>query len=589
MKDNGNDNERLPLIHKNDDDNPNNNDPTTTSPSSLLLPYGSTNATIGHTTDIASSIATTPAISSSHFEPPSSSTKATTSITTHNPSTQPPPQSSSATTSDYLQTYTAGEDPNRLAAMAKELGLERRRATRPPLRSVNYETKAKHFFRTTFGRIVFEEQEAETKHDFWETLAGVAGNVLEWYDFAVFGYFGDIIGLVFFPPSSSSDDDETTSTSNNASTTAAFLVFGGAFLMRPVGGLLLGYLGDVYGRRRALYVSIFLMAFPTFFMGCLPSYEKAGIISPILLVVIRALQGMSVGGQLMSSLVFTLENVPRESWGLYGSFVWATGNFGVLLGGLVGYAIRGNMTEDELVRYGWRIPFLSGVIVSFAGFYLRSAEEEEDGNSNGDGDRGGNVNVKGVESTEATDKEDKQSTTNPFATMLQPGNIRPLMAASMVPMIWSAGFYLSFVWMAIYMSTLTTTPVPHAFAINSATLFIGVCLLFPIAGWLSDKFGRRCIMSIGGTSLALLGPTLLRYIGNGNHPAMAFLAQLVLGVCLSFWGSPMGAWLTESFSPEARLTSVSLGYNMAHAIVGGSTPALATYLVDRVGTEAPGW
>lgn len=385
----------------------------------------------------------------------------------------------------------------------------------------------------------------------------------------VFGYFGDIIGRVFFPPNQS----------GNASTMESFMVFGGAFLMRPVGGLVLGYLGDVHGRRRALYISIFLMAFPTFFMGCLPSFEKVGYLSTVMLIIIRALQGMSVGGQLMSSLVFTLESVPRDRWGLYGSFVWATGNFGVLLGGLVGYAIRANLDDDQLVSYGWRIPFLSGVVVSFAGFYLRNAEEEED-------DDGDDADVTNEGEQEASKSK---ANNNPFSVVFEPGNLRPLMAASMVPMIWSAGFYLSFVWMAVYMSSLTDTPVPHAFAINSASLFIGVCLLFPIAGWLSDEYGRRLIMSIGGTSLAILGPTLLRFIGDGNNPVSAFLAQLFLGVCLSFWGSPMGAWLTESFEPEARLTSVSLGYNTAHAIVGGSTPALATFLVDAVGTEAPGW
>eukprot|EP00578_Thalassiosira_sp_NH16_P008078 CAMPEP_0181105266 /NCGR_PEP_ID=MMETSP1071-20121207/15890_1 /TAXON_ID=35127 /ORGANISM="Thalassiosira sp., Strain NH16" /LENGTH=330 /DNA_ID=CAMNT_0023188561 /DNA_START=18 /DNA_END=1010 /DNA_ORIENTATION=+ len=301
-----------------------------------------------------------------------------------------------------------------------------------------------------------------------------------------------------------------------------------------------------------------------------------------MLVLIRMLQGMSVGGQLMSSLVFTLENVPRERWGLYGSFVWATGNLGVLLGGLVGYAIRANLNEEQLLSYGWRIPFLSGVVVSFAGFYLRSAEEKDDV----DGD-GSDREAKDI--SERTDRRKESSNSNPLATLLGPDNIRPLLAASMVPMIWSAGFYLSFVWMAVYMSTLTDTPVPHAFAINSASLFIGVCLLFPIAGWLSDIYGRRLIMSIGGTALALGGPTLLRFIGDGSNPSGAFAAQLFLGVCLSFWGSPMGAWLTESFAPEARLTSVAVGYNIAHAIVGGSTPALATYLVDAVGTEAPGY
>jgi len=354
----------------------------------------------------------------------------------------------------------------------------------------------------------------------------------------------------------------------------------------------MGYIGDVYGRRRALYISIFLMAWPTFLMGCLPSYETAGYFATAMLIIIRALQGMSVGGQLMTSLVFTLENVPRERWGLYGSFVWATGNFGVLLGGLVGYALRANLDEEQLVSYGWRIPFLSGVVVSFAGFYLRAAEEGAGDADNGNDDNGANVmasSTKDSDKKSEMKKEASKSNSNPFATLFKPGNIRPLLAASMVPMIWSAGFYLSFVWMAVYMSTLTDTPVPHAFAINSASLFIGVCLFFPIAGWLSDKYGRRFIMSIGGVSLAILGPTLLRSIGNGGSPLMAFVSQLFLGVCLSFWGSPMGAWLVESFEPEARLTSVSLGYNTAHAIVGGSTPALATYLVDAVGTEAPGY
>lgn len=149
-----------------------------------------------------------------------------------------------------------------------------------------------------------------------ETVAGVIGNVLEWYDFAVFGYFSDIIGEVFFPPNQSED----------ASTTESFVVFGGAFLMRPIGGLLLGYLGDTYGRRFSLVLSIFLMAIPTFAMGLLPGYASVGPMAIVLLVLVRLLQGLSVGGQLMSSLVFTLESHNVRQWGLYGSFVMAAAN-----------------------------------------------------------------------------------------------------------------------------------------------------------------------------------------------------------------------------------------------------------------------
>jgi len=209
----------------------------------------------------------------------------------------------------------------------------------------------------------------EGNSDFWQTVAGVAGNVLEWYDFAVFGYFSDVLGEVFFPPNQKGDN----------ATTESFLVFGGAFLMRPVGGLMLGYIGDMYGRKKALVISIFLMAFPTFAMGCLPSYEQIGDWAIVLLVVVRLLQGLSVGGQLMSSLVFTLENHDPSHWGLYGSYVMAAANFGTLLGGIAGFVIRALLTDEQLRIWGWRLPFVSGIFVSISGFYLKSHGGDHDG------------------------------------------------------------------------------------------------------------------------------------------------------------------------------------------------------------------
>jgi len=154
-----------------------------------------------------------------------------------------------------------------------------------------------------------------------QTLAGVAGNVLEWYDFAVFGYFSDVIGDVFFPPQD-----------GHAAIFESYVVFGLAFLCRPIGGVLLGYVGDMYGRKRALEISIFLMAFPTFAMGCLPSYDQVGNWAIVLLTLVRMLQGLSVGGQLVSSLVYTCENNPKSKWGLYGSYVMAAANFNVVGG-----------------------------------------------------------------------------------------------------------------------------------------------------------------------------------------------------------------------------------------------------------------
>lgn len=179
----------------------------------------------------------------------------------------------------------------------------------------------------------------------WTTLAAVAGNVLEWYDFAVFGYLSDVLGKVFFPPGQV----------GNASTLESFAVFGGAFLVRPLGGIWMGYIGDRLGRKQALILSIFLMAGPTFAMGCLPTYQQIGPTAIVLLIVVRLLQGLSVGGQLMSSLVFTLEQHPRSQWGWYGSFVMGSANLGSLLGSVVGYVLRLKLTDTQLEHWGWRV------------------------------------------------------------------------------------------------------------------------------------------------------------------------------------------------------------------------------------------
>ena len=146
-------------------------------------------------------------------------------------------------------------------------------------------------------------QKQQEEDDLISTLASVAGNILEWYDFAIYGYFSDIIGRKFFPPT----NDESTSIIES------FLVFGGAFLVRPVGGVLMGYIGDRISRKRALELSIFLMALPTFCMGCLPTFEVAGWWAVVLLVFVRLLQGLSVGGQLSKFIGFPLNGIMPHS------------------------------------------------------------------------------------------------------------------------------------------------------------------------------------------------------------------------------------------------------------------------------------
>src|SRR5215207_6799100 len=191
-------------------------------------------------------------------------------------------------------------------------------------------------------------------------IAGFVGNVLEWYDFALFGFFAQQIGTHFFPA-----DDPT------ASLLAAFGTFAAGFLMRPVGGALFGWVGDRFGRKQALIWSVLAMAIPSFCIGVLPSTVTIGLAAPILLLAFRLLQGIAVGGEYMASAVFLVEGAPpgrrgwMGSWGPFGAYA------GTLLGSAAGAIVNATMSPDAVMAYGWRIPFVVGLAVGLGGLVIR--------------------------------------------------------------------------------------------------------------------------------------------------------------------------------------------------------------------------
>jgi len=351
--------------------------------------------------------------------------------------------------------------------------------------------------------------------DIYRTIAGIAGNVLEWYDFALFGFFGDVIADVFFPKQS-----------GHAALIESYAVFGAAFIVRPLGGLIIGYIGDKYGRKKALEISIFLMAIPTFVMGLLPSYARIGPLAIVLLGIVRILQGLSVGGQLVSSLVFTVECRPKDKWGWYGSWVFASANFGTFLGGLVAFLVRNRLDNDALLSWGWRVPFLAGIVVGFAGYYLKYYCDDHDFP---------------VQQGDAVAK-------NPITTAFARENRRSLLSASLVPMLWAGGFYTTYVWMAVFMEDLLENPIQNAFAINSVSLLF-LCLWFPAIGKISDKLGRVQVMTVGGVAMGLGSPLFMQIIGKGQSFS-AFIAQTCMGFSLSLWGSP-----SKCFNPGMKKLS----------------------------------
>ena len=191
-------------------------------------------------------------------------------------------------------------------------------------------------------------------------LAGVIGNALEWYDFAVYGYFVSTISKLFFP-----------GTDPIASLLATYAVFGVGFVMRPVGSILFGIYGDRYGRRKALSAVIFLMAFSTLAIGLLPTYGEVGVLAPILLVAARLLQGLSAGGEWGGSTAYIVEYAPEGRRGFIGSWQQFSVGSGFLLGSLSGTVLSFALSPDALTTWGWRVPFLLGIVVGAVGAYLR--------------------------------------------------------------------------------------------------------------------------------------------------------------------------------------------------------------------------
>src|SRR5262245_63700625 len=190
--------------------------------------------------------------------------------------------------------------------------------------------------------------------------AGIAGNVMEWYDFSVYGYFARTIGNLYFP----SDDPRT-------STLAAFAVFAVGFLMRPLGAVLFGHIGDRVGRGPALLWSVVAMAVPTFIIGLLPTYAEIGIAASLLMLVCRIMQGLAVGGEYTSSAVFLAETADPDKRGAATAWAPFGAIAGILLGSAVGALVLNAMPLEDVVAWGWRVPFLLGVVVGGVGFILR--------------------------------------------------------------------------------------------------------------------------------------------------------------------------------------------------------------------------
>lgn len=394
-----------------------------------------------------------------------------------------------------------------------------------------------------------------TKERVYAILRVTSGNFLEQFDFFLFGFYATYIAQTFFP-----------SSSDFASLMMTFAVFGAGFLMRPLGAVLLGGYIDKVGRRKGLIVTLSIMATGTFLIALVPGYATIGLWAPVLVLAGRLLQGFSAGAELGGVSVYLAEIATPGRRGFYTSWQSGSQQVAIMVAAALGFALNAMLTDSELSAWGWRIPFLAGCIIVPFIFVLRRHLEE----------------------TEAFARRQQRPTLKNVVTTLY-ANRGVVLAGMMMVAMTTTAFYLITVYAPTFGKKVLMLSASDSLLV---TLLVAVSnfIWLPIGGMLSDKFGRKKLL----TTMTLL--TIMT-----AWPALSMLAQspsfshmLMVLLWLSFlYGMYNGAMvpaLTEIMPVEVRVAGFSLAYSLATALFGGFTPAISTALIYYTGDKAaPGY
>ncbi len=373
-------------------------------------------------------------------------------------------------------------------------------------------------------------------------FAGLIGNVMEWYDFAVYGYFASVIGHLFFP-----------STDPAVSLIAAFGAFAAGFLVRPLGGIVFGRIADMVGRKRALTLSVIAMAVPTVLLGLLPTYEAIGIAAPIAVVVLRIVQGLSVGGEYTCSLVFLAERAQRGRrafyavWGFWGAVA------GILLGSGVGAVLTNSVDTQTVTDWAWRLPFLLGALVAVTGLLVRRAIHAEP--------------PAGDTARPVRDTFGKHRNSVIRVIFLNVAN--------------GVSFYAAFVYAVTYIKTVDNLPERIAFNLNTAAMAI-LLIVAPLAAMLADRIGRRPLI-IAGAAVIAIGAIPLFVLIHHTDPTIIFLGEIGFVIGVGLLNGGLAGANVELIPPPVRCTGLAFAYNAAIGYFGGTTPLIAAWLIASTG------
>jgi MFS transporter, MHS family, proline/betaine transporter len=387
-------------------------------------------------------------------------------------------------------------------------------------------------------------------------ISSTIGNALEWFDFTVFGLFAGIIGKLFFPA------DNPTS-----SLLLTFATFGIAFAARPLGGLVFGLYADKRGRKKALVVMISLMAFGTGLLGFLPTYGAIGIAAPLLLLAARLIQGFSAGGEFGSASAMLIEFAPLGRRGFYGAFQMVSQSLAFGIGAAMAIGLNLGLSQDAFVSWGWRIPFILGILIGPTGYYLRQRCDES-------------PEFQAYLAQKATSAQPKERAT---LSELFANHPRELIASFCLIAAGTAINYVNAIFLPSYAASELKLPLINA-QIGLLCVSLVNAVFAVLFGALSDRIGRRTVIMPALIIYCVLFYILLqRLVG---APTTTNLLELqLIGIFLGVLAGPMPAFMTEIFPVGVRSTGASLMYNFAVMLFGGLAPFINTWLVQSTGNK----
>lgn len=376
----------------------------------------------------------------------------------------------------------------------------------------------------------------------------ITGNILIWYDFAVYAYLADVISQVFFP-----------SKSISIGLVKTFTIFALGFLIRPLGGLLFGHIGDKHGRKIALQICMYMMAIPSILTGCLPTYKQIGILAPILLLALRLIQGVAAGGGVIGSSTYLFEKAPpnrRNFWTSWASF---SSLAGVLTGSLLVTLMYHMLSGSMILMWGWRVAFLLGlgpiVLAVIVHFQL-------------------------TETSMFTKISANKTTYKSPAIEGICGSWARIIQIIAMNIFISVSLYVLFVWMPIYARSFLSYSALSATLVNTLAMLV-LIILTPISGLIADKYISYKTMSlISVISICILSyPLFLGIIYGGI--IFLFVAQIIFAIAASASQGVILATINRLFPTRVRFSCSAIGFNIANAFFAGTAPLACTYLIHK--------